>query len=231
MSIALNSTLPSSLGPTPPSAAAAVIGFNAKRLRRHHGLTLDQVSIALRNRGLTFSESRVADFEAGRVAAAANIETLAAYCLALADAGCAGARVHDMLRSVGPIQLNESLLLYDTDLIDLLSGTGIERLAGAQSRDESTTPTSLKADEWTISEQFTFEPANLVMTVRQSSGATEERVRKALGISSTLLAIVSASLRGGTFSQERDKRAGVGANAQKRGQITRQLRSEVITAI
>jgi hypothetical protein len=210
---------------------AAVIGSNAKRLRTNQRLTLNQVSIALRSRGLTWSESRVADFEAGRVVAAGNIETLAAYCLALADAGCAGATVPNMLRTVAPIQLNDSLLLYDQDLINLLSGIDTQQLAATQSRDDLTTPTTLRADEWKLSEQFTFEPATLLMTVWRSSGATEERVRRALGISSMLLAHVSAALWGSTFSEERDRRAGEGANAQKRGQMTRQLRAELTTAI
>src|SRR6476660_4675367 len=120
--------------------AAAVIGSNAKRLRTSYRLTLDQVSIAVRRRGLNWSESRVADFEAGRVAAASNIETLAAFCLALADAGCASATVPELLRTVGPIQINESLLLYDEDLIKLLSGRDIQH-PKVEGQPGDTTPT------------------------------------------------------------------------------------------
>jgi len=59
----------------------------------------------------------------------------------------------------------------------------------------------------------------------------EERIRKSLGISAMLLATATASLWKRTFSQERDRRAGAGANAQKRGQITRQMRAELDAAI
>jgi len=56
-------------------------------------------------------------------------------------------------------------------------------------------------------------------------------MRKSLGMSSMLLANISASLWGRTFSQERDRRAGEGANAQKRWQVTRQMRAELEAAI
>ena len=67
--------------------------------------------------------------------------------------------------------------------------------------------------------------------VIKTPGATEKRTRKALGISSTLLADLSAALWNRTFSQERDRRAGEGANAQKRGQVSRQMRKELQAAI
>jgi hypothetical protein len=69
------------------------------------------------------------------------------------------------------------------------------------------------------------------MRVHRSAGATEERIRKSLGISSMLLSLATASLWKRTFSQERDRRAGAGANAQKRGQVTRQMRAELKAAV
>ena len=215
----------------PVRSLAAVIGANAKRLRANAELTLDQVSIATRRRGLNWSESRVADFEAGRVAAAANIETLAPLCLALVDAGCTYATIPELLRSLAPIQVNDSLDLYHEDLINLLSGHEIkEERTRPQSGGTPASFTLLRADEWKISQRFPVEMSTLVAVTR-SCGATEERMRKSLGMSSMLLANISASLWGRTFSQERDRRAGEGANAQKRGQVTRQMRTELQAAI
>src|SRR5271167_1964619 len=77
---------------------ATVIGSNARRLRRNAGLTLDEVSRAARRHGLSWSESRVADFEAGRVAP--NLATLCAFCLALTDAGCVEATFPKLLTSL-----------------------------------------------------------------------------------------------------------------------------------
>lgn len=63
------------------------------------------------------------------------------------------------------------------------------------------------------------------------SGLAEQRLAKTLGISAGRLADASAQLWGATFSDERDRRAGVGANQQKRGAISRELRAELEKAL
>jgi transcriptional regulator with XRE-family HTH domain len=214
---------------------ATVIGKNAQRLRKNAGLTLDQVSIAARIRGLNWSESRVADFESGR--AAPNLATLIAFCLALADAGCAKATFPELLRSTPPIQINGSLLLWDDDVVNLLSGRPVQepKPLGQTRPDLPKSFTSIAPHEWLIAERYPVpddQPTLLLhLALAKASGATEERTRKALGISSMLLAILSAALWKRTFSQERDRRAGEGANAQKRGQVSRQMRAELQAAI
>jgi hypothetical protein len=210
-----------------PRDLAAVIGSNAKRMRVNADLTLDQVSVAARGRGLSWSESRVADFEAGRVAP--DLRTLVPFCLALADAGCLGASFDKLLTSVPPIRINDSLLLWDHELRKLLSGriVKVKRLETENDEDRS----ELTPEEWILSERFPIDDPAILMRVHRSAGATEERVRKSLGIPPMLLATVSASLWKRTFSQERDRRAGKGANAQKRGQVTRQMRTELQAAI
>jgi transcriptional regulator with XRE-family HTH domain len=193
---------------------ATVIGKNARRLRRKAGLTLDQVSIAARKHGLNWSESRVADFESGRVAP--NLATLIAFCLALADAGCANVTFPGLLRSESPIRINDSLLLSNEQVANLLFGVPASSI-------------EMELHEWILAQQVHHMPTTV--TVTKASGATEERTWKALGISSTELADRSAALWKRTFSQERDRRAGEGANAQKRGQVTRQMRAELQAAI
>lgn len=205
----------------------AVIGSNARRLRRDAGLTLDQVSQAARQRGLNWSESRVADFEAGRVAP--DLRSLVPFSLALTDAGCSRASFHKLLMSATPIRVNESLLLWHDDLAKLLSGR-IVKVERPESEDDDY-GYALTPDEWIFSQRFPIADPAIMMRVHRSAGATEERVRKALGIPPMLLAIVSTSLWERTFSQERDRRAGSQANAQKRGQVTRQMRSELEAAI
>jgi transcriptional regulator with XRE-family HTH domain len=191
---------------------ASVIGKNARQLRTTAGLTLDQVSIAARRHGLNWSESRVADFEAGRVAP--NLATLIAVCVALADAGCAEATLPELLCSESPIQINDSLLLLKQQVVNLLSGI----------------PLDMEPHEWVLAQQLHLQmPTNVA--VIKASGATEERTWKALGVSPTELADWSTALWNRTFSQERDQRAGEGANAQKRGQVSRQMRKELQAAI
>jgi transcriptional regulator with XRE-family HTH domain len=208
------------VAPEPGSAAirlAEVIGKNAHRLRKTAELTLDQVAIAARKRGLNWSESRVADFESGRVAP--NLATLVAFCLALADAGCAAAALPELLHSETPIQINDSLSLSSEQVVNLFS----RRPASTAATTKRVIPltTTLKA----------LEDMGILAELDEISGATEERTRKALGISPMELAELSARLWNTSFSEERDRRAGPGANAQARGQVSRQLRKELQAAI
>lgn len=193
------------VAPQPGSAAirlADVIGKNAHRLRKAAELTLDQVSIAARKRGLNWSESRVADFESGRVAP--NLATLVAFCLALEDAGCADATLPELLQSETLVRINDSLLVSGEQVVNLVSRRPVSRARPPRVR---------------------------VIRNVVDVGATEERTRKALGISWTELAELSEALWNTSFSMERDRRAGPEANAQKRGQISRQMRKELQAAI
>jgi len=68
--------------------------------------------------------------------------------------------------------------------------------------------------------------------VRQRSGLTEDRVARRLEVSRDRLAATSFRLWDGrTFGEERDRRAGSDANAQKRGRVTRELRAELEEAL
>jgi hypothetical protein len=80
-----------------------------------------------------------------------------------------------------------------------------------------------------------FDP-NLTTTdleqIRQRSGLTEDRIAQRLEISRDRMAAVSFRLwQGRTFGEERDRRAGPGANQQKKGRITRDLRGELEEAL
>jgi hypothetical protein len=59
----------------------------------------------------------------------------------------------------------------------------------------------------------------------------EQRLARTLGIDSARLADVSSQLWGSTFGEERDRRTGVGANQQKKGRISRELRADLEKAI
>lgn len=61
----------------------------------------------------------------------------------------------------------------------------------------------------------------------QRSGLAEDRLAKRLGIGPVELADVSYRLWRKTFSEERDRRAGPNANQQKRGRVSRELRTEL----
>lgn len=208
-----------------------VIGINAREYRVNCGLTLDQVSVAARGRGLKWSESRVADFEAGRVAP--SLTTLLALALALNDAGCPQATLPGLVRYITPIQINDSLALFDVDVVRLLSG---QPAAGPEPVETDADDPALLLGwkqtpfERKVAQHYEVDLAK-VGRIAKSSGATEDRVRKSLGISTSLLTHLSAALWDKGFSQERDRRAGESANAQKRGRITREMQSELQAAI
>jgi transcriptional regulator with XRE-family HTH domain len=209
---------------------AAVIGKNARHLRIQAGLTLDQVALAAKQRGMKWSESRVADFEAGKVAP--NLTTLISVCLALADLGCK-ATLPDLVTSGQPIQISESLCVYEDELLRLLSRRRPSRrgspTAKEQPPDKRVTPEW--GDEPIMRAEKATGPLPLAPSSTTTDGATEARVRKSLGISLDQLAELSTDLWGRSFSEERDRRARKGANAQARGQVSRRMLTELARAM
>ena len=165
---------------------------------------------------------------------APDLRNVIPFCLALVEAGCAEATWDKLLTSLPPIRINQSLLMWDDEVRKLFSGHVVVVKKPDNSQAECTSPESLTPEEWLVAEEFPLDSDDdptILMRVYRSAGATEERIRRSLGISSMLLARVTASLWNRTFSQERDRRAGVGANAQKRGQVTRQMQAELKEAI
>lgn len=204
---------------------AFVIAGNARRLRVGAGLTLDQVSVAARLRGLKWSESRVADFEAGRVAA--NLGTLLAFCVALADLGCTEATLPRLVEYVPPIEINDSLQLSAAEVTRLMAGRPVGKLKHVDDprRDVAVDPMD------GTGRGIRMRPGTTEWAVNRNSGATETRITKTLGIPYARLIRLSTDLWGRSFSQERNSRAGEGANAQHRGQITRKMMAELREAV
>lgn len=221
----------------PTRDLSVVIGANAKRLRKAAGLTLDQVAITTRQRGLKWNGSRVADFEAGRVSP--NLATLTAFAFALADAGCTEITLADLVDSDTAVRVNDAITLHARDLHDAMRGDSLNSMVAARSLigpirlkfgDRILIDLAHDAEEGEaaqLSRYLERTDAETVNSILLTSGSAEHRVHRALRISPTLLAAVSAALWGRSFSDERDTRAGTDANAQKRGQITRRLQHEL----
>lgn len=211
-------------------ALAYVIGANAHELRERAGLTLDQVSRAARARGLKWSESRVADFEAGRVSSP-SINTLLAVVLALNDAGCRDATLPGLMTNISPIQINDALDLWDSDIVRLLEGQRVERALAASNIAPHQLPWKRSTYDRKITHAIEMTDLKGYARVLSAQGATEERVSKKLNVAPSTLAHITTSLWKRCFSEERDRRAGEGANAQKRGQISRAMHAELSTVI
>lgn len=227
---------------------AVVVGRNCQVIRSKLEVTQEQFARYAREVGLRWTASKVGDFERGR--RELTFGTALAVCLALSKAH-ADAKERGI--PVGrPVTLAE-LVQFDGNVVLTPDGPDPlgEAVAGAcRGRPwPLETVELLGADEVGVQEVHKsirgyalsraivdgyLDPdvaaADLALT-RQRSGLTEDRVAQRLGISRDRLAAVSFRLWQSTFSEKRDQLAGPEANAQKRGRVARELRSELEKAL
>lgn len=212
-----------------------VIGDNARRIRQDARLTLDDVAVAARWVGLRWGESRVADFEAGRVSP--TLPTVISYVSAMAMLDVKVTPV-DLFAGASEVQVAGDHRVKLDDLRKWLNGGSMP----APPRPSSAVgvrnpglphPESASEERWMANQdiRWLLRHARDVSELLAKSGATEERTRKAFGFSREGFANLSFKLWGRTFTEERDHRAGVGANAQTRGRISRLLRAELANEV
>jgi len=212
---------------------ATVVGINARRIRTEARATLEDVAKAARAQGLTgWGGGRVSDLEHGRVSP--TLPTLIAVSLALAEVRKSPLALAELLQHEGAVEVTGSLAIRASALARFVSGEPV-RLT---KRDAPHLPgfeaTELAAElrEWAgIADQLPARLAEVsteqVLAVQRRSGEAERRIAKGLRVAPLSVAAASAYLYGSTASEERDRRAGDGASAQKRGRIAREIRSEI----
>lgn len=212
----------------PTIPLAAVVGANAQRLRVDHGVTTDQLARTASVYGLKWSDSRVSAMERGKVAP--TLPTLFALAQALGDVTGERVSIVDLVWSDGWVELNPDLIVRGDALTSALSGAPIHLTAGdvfgAVDRMKTQIP-KLLSELKELPEHLDDTPITAIEQAERHAGVTEERVAKDLGIGMVRMHHESAYLWGDSFSRERDRRAGPDANAQKKGQITRQMKAEL----
>jgi hypothetical protein len=188
-------------------------------------VTQEELARHARAAGLRWTASVVGDFEDGR--SAPTFATVLAVTRALQSAlqdvakqrnepPHPGVTLADLVAGEGFVALNDNLDVRAARLADVCRGQIFK----------------LGKGNW----RMKFRPASagevtaLVETL-QRSGLTEQRLAQRLGVAPELLARMSSRLWGRTFSEERDRRAGRGANRQKRGQVSRTLQRELEKAL
>jgi transcriptional regulator with XRE-family HTH domain len=196
---------------------AKMIGANARNLRKQAGVNLDHFALATRRTGLPWSTGRVGDFESGRVLP--NLEVVYAVALALQQVTGRPVMLADLLASDEPVQINEKLCVDMSALADAVSGKPVS----------GETENHRKLAE--VAERFTTRQAVPVLVAAFREADT--RVCRSLGVTRERGAAAMYKLWGQTFSDERDHRAEAEpeANAQRKGQISRQLKAELKKAI
>jgi len=206
---------------------AVVVGRNCKRIRNEIGLTQNEFARYARDNGLRWNSSAVADFENGR--SSPTFGTVLAVSLALEVAAQVANRYRwrretggvfpELVQADGDIQLNKELAMPAHLVAEVCRGMPWEVWAsrGDESKESLAFDQALWGDGALTAAQR--------LMVR--SGQPEERLARQLNIELSRLSDISNLLWQKTFSEERDRRAGAGANAQKKGRVSRELRQEL----
>jgi transcriptional regulator with XRE-family HTH domain len=211
---------------------AQVVGRNCQRIRAENGLTQNDLARYGREVGLRWNAAKVGDFEKGR--STPTFATVLAVTLALQmaidDVATRRAssptspevKLADLVGNLhGFVAVNDGLDVAVTELAAVCSGDTFE--VGGPGI--SNRPVS-RADE-RIGATAKAELTEDIRAVLQRSGLPEDRLAQRLRISAARLATESFRLWQNTFSEERDRRAGPGANQQKRGRVSRELRAQL----
>lgn len=211
------------------SPVASVVGANCRRLRESAGVTQNGLAKNARDVGLRWTASKVRDFESGRNAP--TFATVLAAAVALTHATGRNVSLAELVRDDGFVVLTDSLKVRGDKLASVLDGQAWDLRAG---------DVGLKVDPELIARAFANVaadsarfpqlgdvPAAEVFALNSRAGLDEERMAKRLGVSAYVLAAASAQLWRATASEERDRRVGGGANAQRRGHATRAIEQEL----
>lgn len=208
-----------------------IVGMNARRIRRASGHTLEQVAKAARHYGLPWSTSKVADLEAGRIAA--TLPNLIAAAAALADVTGQPVRLADLFAGDGKIAVNNTLTLDAATLRGVLAGASvnvtISDIAGERERVAQQFAAIMNTDGWPP--HLAALPSGRIRKVLAEFSQTDDRVAKSLGISRMLAAAAMAKSWNKTFVVRRDELAGPDANAQRRGRVSRELKARLLEEI
>lgn len=221
---------------------ARVVGSNVRRLRRDedvHGIpgpravSLDRFVQAARMCGLaTWTTGRAGDLESGRVGT--SLETLYAVALALHHATGQPVTLADLLAGDGPVQINDTLTVQCPTLAGAVSGRPVTGSTEALDRlgevmDTLTRTGITRLPEWKRLPKTVRRSLDPVgwLQVERALLETDERMCRSLGIDRDLGAALMTKLWGKPFTEERDRLAGPGANAQRKGQISRQLKAQL----
>jgi hypothetical protein len=187
----------------------SALGANCRRIRTEQlGVTQDTLADYARASGLQWNAAKVANFEAGR------------WTPAFADVLALGIALERVRAFVGMLPGRSAARTHEITLADLLA---------------SDVPVTLKPGVMLTGAELA-DIGRGVFPLPETSALSsptlaEQRMARALGIDPAQLTKVSERLWGTVLTTERDRRAGTGANQQKRARVTRALRVELEKAI
>ena len=161
--------------------------------------------VAAESFGLPWSTGRVSAFERGDVSP--TLPTLYAYARALSAASGEPVTLADLLDGDGDVTINDDVVTPLSKLRGAVSGQPVMGLGEA-----------------------TILGGRFVGSTKKLS-ETDIRICKSIGVEPNAGLAAMVELWGHTFSTERDRRSEPGDNAQRRGQISRQLKADLLSLI
>lgn len=211
---------------------AEVVGRNARNHRLRHDAKLEDVARVAKRYGLKWSTGRVGDLEGGRMPA--TLPTLFALAATLGDVTGERVSIADLVWTDGWVEVNPSLTVSGEALKRSVQGEPVDLVAkdlyGAVEEifgifeDIRQRHNEAWAD---VPTELQYMDPHEVDRVEAASGVAEQRLCKEYSLAPHVLAAMSLHLWGKSFSEERDNRAGEGANAQRRGRISREMKQEI----
>jgi hypothetical protein len=122
------------------------------------------------------------------------------------------------------VQINDRLTVPASALQAALSGQPVHLRQAALAGSGTLSASAVAFPQW--AQKAGVDPA-LYMQVFNDLRESDRRMCKNIGVEPDIGAAAMAKLWKRTFVAERDRRAERGANAQRRGQISRQLKAEL----
>jgi DNA-binding XRE family transcriptional regulator len=187
-----------------PPTVAQVLARTAIALRGDRKLEL--VARAAKSAGLNWGTGRVAELEDGKVSP--TLPTLFALCRVFSDLLDRPVTLAELFAGDGEVTLNADTTIKLADLRAVLGGQAVGP--------ESLPPVPTVAGE---------------AKTRASFLEADARIAESLELGAWPAAELMHSLWGRSFSDERDRRGGPDASAQKLGRISRVLKKELQEAM
>jgi len=210
---------------TGPESLAVVVGRNCRRIRTTAGITQNELAKHARDVGLRWTASKVGDFESGRNNP--SFATVLAVAAALSIATGTDVGPADLVTSDGFVAITDTLDPHGAVLAAVMRGErSWQGLRAAFARKLQRGIEQIRREAQMYPGLDDVETDG-VLAIERRSGRDEDRLAKRLQISGDLLAAASWRLWQQSFSDERDERAGPGANAQTRGRWSRILQDEL----
>jgi transcriptional regulator with XRE-family HTH domain len=202
---------------------ADAAGARARALRLDAHKSLEDVATAARSYGLRWSTGSVGDFESGR--ATPDLRTLLVVATALGDVTGHPVSLTDLFAGAGFVVINDKLgSIALGKLRAILSGKPVRLVPPKRAP-------SLAARRRAQAAAALISGPAAAVGVLQEFRESDMRMCKNIGVTLDVGATAMAELWGRTFVAERDHRAGPDAKAQRRGQISRQLKAELMDII